>query len=121
MIEIISGLPENVIAVSCRGHVTRSDYERVLIPAVENALRNHDKVRLYYHVGPDFESIDPSAVLEDIKVGLSHLSHWERIAIVTNVEWIRMAIRAFAFLIPGPVKFFDIGQETQARQWIAEG
>ena len=120
MIELVEGLPGNVIAVNCTGHVTKSDYERVLIPVVESALKKQEKVRLYYRVGEEFEGIDPSAVLEDAKVGFSHLSRWERIAVVTDIEWIRLAIRAFAFLIPGPVKFFNLAQEAAARAWIAE-
>ena len=120
MIVLVKGLPDNVVAAECSGHVTRSDYESVLIPAVEAALQKHEKVKLYYRIGPEFQGIDPGAVLEDMKVGFSHLSRWKRIAIVTDVEWIRLAIRGFAFLLPGPVKFFDIGRESDAKQWIAE-
>lgn len=118
MITIAKGFPDNVIAVDCAGHVTRGDYETILIPAVEAALKHHEKLRLYYRIGPDFEGIDPGAVFEDMKVGFSHLSRWERIAVVTDIEWIRLAIRAFAFLLPGAVRFFVIGQEDQARDWI---
>jgi SpoIIAA-like len=121
MIVLEQGFPDNVVAVACKGHVTRSDYERVLIPAVDGALRKHDKLRLYYHIGSEFDGIDPGAVLEDMKVGFSHLARWERIAIVTDISWIRLVIRAFAFLIPGDVKFFDVAEDKSARAWIAEG
>lgn len=120
MIALEPGFPDNVIAVDGKGRITRGDYERVLIPAVEAALKKHDKLRLYYRVGSAFEGIDPGAVFEDIKVGFSHLTRWERIAIVTDIEWMRLAIRAFAFLMPGAVKFFAIGEEKRARDWIVE-
>jgi hypothetical protein len=120
MIERLDGFPENVIAVDCKGHVTRDDYEKILIPTVERTLAKHDKVRLYYRIGPDFEGIDPGAVLEDMKVGFAHLSRWERIAVVTDVEWIRLTIRAFAFLIPSTVRFFTTAQESEARNWIIQ-
>ena len=76
-------------------------------------------MRLYYRVGTRFDGIDPGAVLEDMKVGFSHLSRWERIAVVTNIDWIGLAIRAFAFLIPGDVKIFDLAHETEAKAWIS--
>ena len=120
MIELIGGMPPNVVAVTCRGHVTRNDYESVLIPAVESALKQHSKIRLFYRIGPEFAGIDAGAVFEDIKVGFAHLSRWERIAVVTDVEWIRLAIRAFAFLIPGPVRFFSVSEERDAQRWIAD-
>ena len=36
MIELIKGLPDNVIAVNCTDHVTKADYEKVLVPTVES-------------------------------------------------------------------------------------
>lgn len=118
MIETIVGFPDNVIAVNCSGHVTSRDYEQVLVPAVEASLKKHDKIRLFYRVGFEFDAIAPGAVFEDANVGFSHLSHWERIAVVTDIAWIRMAVYAFSFLMPGRVKMFAISDEASAREWI---
>jgi SpoIIAA-like len=119
MIELVKGLPDNVLAVNCRGQIHTEDYECTLIPALEQKLAHHDKLRLFYRAGQDFKGIDPGAILEDSKVGLAHLSRWEKMAVVTDIEWIRLAIRAFAFLMPCPVKFFSVVQEDEARRWIA--
>ncbi|MGT2434138.1 STAS/SEC14 domain-containing protein (plasmid) [Cupriavidus basilensis] len=54
MIEIIEGFPGNVVAVSATGEVTRDDYEKVLIPAVEAALARREKIRIYYELGSRF-------------------------------------------------------------------
>ncbi|HWU26152.1 MAG TPA: STAS/SEC14 domain-containing protein, partial [Rhizomicrobium sp.] len=69
MIEIISELPENVLGVRAKGRVTAGDYEQVLIPAVEAALKRHDRLHFYCELGEQFEGIDPGAVFEDLKVG----------------------------------------------------
>jgi hypothetical protein len=119
MIELVKGLPDNVLAVDCRGQIHTDDYERTLVPALEQKLAHHDKLRLFYLAGPGFKGIDPGAILEDTKVGLAHLSRWEKMAIVTDIEWIKLAIKAFAFLMPCPVKFFGVAQEAEARRWIA--
>jgi len=50
MIEALTGFPETVLAFACKGHVTKQDYESVLIPAVEHALVHHKEVRLYYQL-----------------------------------------------------------------------
>ena len=120
MIEALTGFPENVAAFACKGHVTRDDYETVLVPAIESALAMNDKLRIYYEIGDDFYSIDPGAVFEDIKVGMGHLSHLERIAVVTDVDWIRLTMRAFAFLIPARMQFFATAGRDEARAWISE-
>lgn len=118
MIEQLQEFPANVVAFACRGQVTRLDYQTVLMPAVEGALRQQDRVRLYYQIDADFSGIDPGAMWEDFKVGMEHLTRWERIAVVTDVDWIRHAIRAFSFLIPGTLKIFALDQAVKAREWI---
>ena len=120
MIEQLKGFPDNVLAFACREQVTRRDYESVLVPAVEAALKGRDKVRLYYETGPDFTGIEAGAVLEDIKVGIEHLGRWERLALVSDVEWIRTTVRAFGFLLPGHLKVFRLGEAAAARAWVAE-
>jgi SpoIIAA-like len=118
MIEALKDFPENVVAVACKGHVTRRDYETVLVPIVEKALGQHKKIRLYYQIGSDFEGIDPGAVWEDFKIGMEHITRWERIAIVTDVEWIKNTMKAFSFLIPGELKTFSASDAPKARDWI---
>src|SRR5271154_5189474 len=84
MIQQLTGFPPNVVAFACHGHVTAADYDTVLVPAVVNTLRTHDKVRLYYETGADF-ALDPGAAWEDFKVGMEHFTRWERVAVVTNI------------------------------------
>jgi hypothetical protein len=118
MIEALEGFPENVIAFACKGHVTKLDYETVLVPAVEEALKQHERIRLYYQIGAEFAGIDPGAVWEDFKVGMEHLRRWERVAVVTDVDWIKHTMMAFAFLMPAELKVFPVSQASQARAWI---
>jgi SpoIIAA-like len=118
MIESLSGFPANIVALACHGHVTRKDYDTVLVPIVEKALKQHDKIRLYYQIGGDFEAIDPGAVWEDFKVGVEHLTRWERIAVVTDIAWIRHTMQAFTFLMPGEMRIFPTSDMAKARDWI---
>jgi len=119
MIELLKGFPENVVAVACSGHVTKGDYDSVLVPRVEVVLAKHKKARLYYQVEHDFAGIDPSAVWEDLKVGMEHLTQWERVAIVTDVGWIGTTVKVFSFLISGEVRVFPVAAEAKARDWLA--
>jgi len=118
MINALTGFPDNVVAVACSEHVTRDDYDRVLVPRVNEALARHKKIRLYYEIGANFTGIDPGAVWKDIAVGAEHLLRWERAAVVTDVDWIRHTIRAFGFLMPGDMRVFPLTQQAQAREWI---
>ena len=86
----IPDLPDNVIGFTAKGKVTSDDYQRVLIPAIEEMLKVNKKVRFLYHIGEDLESFDVGAMWEDTKVGISHFASWERMAIVTDIEWLRV-------------------------------
>jgi len=121
MIETLSGFPPMVMAFACNGHVTKQDYETVLMPAIEHALTYHEKVRLYYQVNPGFSGMELGAVWDDFKVGMEHLFRWDRIAVVTDVEWIRYAFNAFSFLIPCTAKVFRLDETPAAKAWILEG
>jgi SpoIIAA-like len=99
MIEILHDFPANVVAVRCSGRVSKSDYETVLIAAVNTALDQHPKVRVYYETADDFSGLEAGAIWEDLKVGMGHLTRWERVAVVTDVEWIKQAMRLFEFML----------------------
>ena len=110
MIEIIEGFPGNVVGLAAKGEVTRKDYLEVVIPAIDKALKHNAKLRLYYDLGSQFTGIDFGAEWEDFKLGIEHLSRWERVAVVTDVPWIRHLVGAFRFLIPGEVRVFTTGR-----------
>ncbi len=119
MIEYLKGFPRNVLAFVCKGRVTKVDYDTVLVPAVQSALRTAGKVRLYYETDADFAGLEPGAMWEDFKVGMEHLTRWERVAVVTDVPWIRHTVQFFSFLLPGTTKLYSRSEAAQAREWIA--
>ena len=119
MVEVLGGYPGNVIAVAGRGRITRADYESVLIPAVEQALKEQDTIHLYYQIGADFEGIDPGAAWEDFKVGMEHLSRWGRAAVVTDVDWIRTTMKVFGFILPIEIRLFPLSHAAKARDWVS--
>lgn len=118
MFEMIPALPDNVIGFVAKGDVTSEDYEQVLIPAIEDALETNDKIRLLYVLGADFTGFSGGAMWDDGKVGLEHLTRWEKIALVSDKPWIRHAVNAFGYLIPGKVKVFDLADEADASAWV---
>lgn len=119
MIETVAGLPDNVIAFVAKGRVTRRDYDDVLTPAVEAALQRHPRIRCYYELGTDFTGMDAGAAWEDFRLGIGHLTKWEKVAVVTDVAWIRHTMNAFRFLMPGDIRIFATSQAEEAKTWIA--
>jgi hypothetical protein len=118
MIEIIEGFPDNVVGLAGKGEVTRKDYLEVVIPAIDKALKRNARLRLYYDLGAQFTGIDLGAEWEDFKLGIEHPSRWERVAVVTEVAWIRHLVGALRFLMPGEIRVFTTAQASEARKWI---
>ena len=56
---------------------------------------------------------------EDFKVSMEHVRRWERIALVTDVEWIGNAMKVFGFLMPGETRLCSLADADQAREWIS--
>jgi hypothetical protein len=120
MLEAIQPTADNVVALRATGKVTGDDYETVLIPLIEAKLAAHDKIRMLYQLGPEFTGYEAEAMWDDAKVGLKHLTHFEKIAVVTDVEWVVRLVKAAGFLIPGEVRLFANNELTAAQAWIAQ-
>ena len=118
MITVLTGFPDNVLAVACEGRVTRQDYRNALRPAVDAMVQRNRKVRVYCAIGPQFAGIEAGAVWEDLRLGIGHWSRWERIAIVTDFGWVRHAAGAFRLVMPGALRIFRFGEAAEARRWI---
>jgi hypothetical protein len=118
MIHVLEDLPANVIGIEASGQVTSDDYERVIFPAIDDKQREHDKVRLMYVLGPEFDGYSAGAVWEDSKLLFKHPSSWEKIAVVTDEDWIRRSLSVFGWMVPGEVKVFANGDTSQARDWV---
>ena len=57
MMEIIQGLPENVVGVVASGKVTGEDYDNVLIPEIMEKIEKYKKIRMLYQAGRDFSHL----------------------------------------------------------------
>ena len=76
------------------------------------------RVRLYYETDADFAGLEPGAMWEDFKVGMEHLTRWDRVAVVTDVARIEHTVRFFALLMPWKTRVFSRFEAAQAREWI---
>ena len=120
MIEIIEGLPENVLGVRVSGEVKGEDYDKVLVPAIEDEVKNHGKVRLLYQLDQNFKKFTRNAMFEDMKLGVHNFNSFEKIAVVSDVEWMIDAFEIFKHIIPGTVKTYSNKELDEAKAWISE-
>jgi hypothetical protein len=64
-----------------------------MIEPIYAALERGEKLNIYFELAEDFHGLDSGALWQDVKaagsVGLKHRSSWERMALVTDKDWVR--------------------------------
>lgn len=122
MIERIEDMPAGTIGLRASGKLSREDYQQVLEPALREGVESGE-MRLLF-VMPDFDGLEPGAMIEDVETGLRtwvrEHSAWKRFAFVTDVDWLAKSMRAFAWLAPGEVRVFSLGELDAAREWVSD-
>lgn len=119
--EVLDGHPDDIVAVSAHGRITRSDYDGVMIPLLTTTANACGRVKLLYILGQDFDAEGIDTAWEDAKLGFLSIQDFERIAVVTDIEWVHRAVKMFAPLICRPVSVFALAQMHLARTWLQGG
>jgi hypothetical protein len=123
MVELIDDMPPGTLGFRVSGRLTRQGYAEVLIPPLRQAVEAGERLRVLYAIGPELH-MEPAAVWEDIKVdlelGIRHRDAWERIAVLTDLEWLWRSFQLFSWMVPGEMRLFRESELEQAKSWLAE-
>lgn len=116
--EVVETAIGNVIEVHVTGKLTKEAYE-AFVPMTEEKIREFGKIR-FLVVMHDFHGWSAGALWEDLKFDLKHFSHIERLAIVGESKWEKgMTVFCRPFTT-AKIKYFDLADLEQAREWIIE-
>ena len=120
MVEQIDGMAAGTLGFRLSGRITRDEYFQMLNP-IREQLDQGKKVSFLVETAPDFHGLDLGALWEDMKVagtvGLKYRSSWERLAVVTDKDWMRHGVAAFSWLIPGQIRVFEPAALEEAKAW----
>ena len=119
MLKLMHDLPDDVLGVSAEGKITGTDYETVLIPAIEEKFKANKKVRMIYQLGNKFSGFDVEAILDDAKMGMKHLSAWDRIALVSDHDTINSFAKFFGHLMSCELRIYKNDEMADAIKWIS--
>jgi hypothetical protein len=91
---------------------------QVLVPPLRRAVQAGGRLRVLYAVGPELH-VEPGALWEDLKVnvdfGIRHREVWERIAVVTDIDWLWRAFALFSWMVPGEMRLFHESELAAAK------
>ena len=121
MLKHMPDMPAGTIGFEAIGKVEDDDFEDVVEPMLRDEIARGSKIRLLYLLGPALREYEGDAVLEDMKFAARHPTAYERVAIVSDEEWLRPALRVLSVLVPGQLRGFPIAELLAAKSWVAEG
>ena len=121
MLKEIYDMPAGTLGFEAVGEVDDDDVEKVLAPALRRWVAERGKVRLLYVLGVRMREFEGDAVSENAKFIARHPTAFERVAVVSDEEWLRPAIRTLSILLPGEAKAFPVHELIAAKRWLAEG
>ncbi len=115
MLTLLPQTDTGVVAVQADGELTHDDYVS-LRRQVEQALRDHDRVRMVFELGPGFRGWGLRSAWDDFVFGVEYFNKFERCAVIGDRGWERaltMLARPFY-----DVRYFDRSQRDEAWEWV---
>jgi hypothetical protein len=114
-------MPPGTVGFDAVGDVDDDDWEDVAEPVLRRDIAAGHKVRLLYLFGTRAQDIEGDVVKADTGFRARHAQDFERVAVVSDESWIKPALRALSFLMPGRARGFAVRDLTAAKTWLAEG
>lgn len=117
MFKQLTDLPADILGFEARGKFTAADYEAVLMPAMDAAVKN-GPVNLLFVMPDGFHGMEMGAMRDDLMFGLKHFRDFKKFAFVTDDETMAALTRNFAFMIPAETRVFSVAERDQAVMWL---
>jgi hypothetical protein len=120
MLRRLDDMPPGTIGFEAIGEVEDDDWEHAVEPVLRNEIANGGKLRLLYLLGPQAREVEGDAMSADTEFRARHASSFERVAVVSDEDWMRPALRALSVLLPGKAHGFRVGELEAAKAWLTE-
>jgi len=120
MLQRMIEMPAGTIGFEAIGEVEDDDWEQSVEPLLRSEIAAGRKVRLLYLLGPESRDVEGDALKADTGFRARHATSFERVAVVSDEDWIRPALRALSFLLPGKAKGFHVHELPEAKTWLSQ-
>jgi hypothetical protein len=119
MLRRITDMPVGTIGFEAVGEVEDDDWEDTAEPVLRQEVAAGRKVRLLYLLGVEAREVEGDAMRADTGFRARHASSFDRVAVVSDEDWMRPALSALSMLLPGKAKAFRVRELADAKAWLA--
>lgn len=120
MVELLKDFPDHVVAYEASGKVTSDEYENIVMKRVDEVAETYGRINFLVCLQTEMENYSISALMDYIKISFKHFSKWERMAIVTDEDWVRKAYELLGPVVHGTIKSYTLEEYNQAKQWVSQ-
>lgn len=121
MLRRMTDMPAGTIGFEAVGEVEDDDWEQAVEPVLRDEIAEGRKVRLLYLLGREAREVEGDAMRADTGFRARNATSFERVVVVSDEDWVRPALRALSFLLPGKARGFPVRDLAAAKTWLAEG
>ncbi len=119
MLRRMTDMPAGTIGFEAVGDVEDDDWEETVEPVLRREIAEGRNVRLLYLIGTGAREVEGDAMTADTGFRVRHATSYERVAVVSDEDWMRPALRALSFLLPGKARGFRVRDLAAAKAWLA--
>jgi len=119
MLQPINNLPPHVAGLHAFDEVTETDYEKALIPIIDEVLTTSRKINFVLVLETDIRNFVSGAWCGNIKIGFKYFFKWGRVALVTDQQGVLGYSDLFRYIIPGKFEYFPLDALDRAIKWVA--
>lgn len=120
MIEKLKDLPDTLVGFRAAGEVTSSDFEKVVVPAVNDLVKRTNKLNYLMVIDTSLRHFSSGAWLQDALLGIKKITKWNKVAILSDSEGIQKFTDVFSIVSPGEFKGFRRDDLNEAVNWIQQ-
>lgn len=120
MINIIENTPPNIAAFVAKGEVNQDDFDKVF-EEVRKVIRKEDELNYLLKLDTSVKNFSLGAWIQDIWLGIKHLTKWNRCAIVTDDDMVKEVTEITNKLAIAEFKTFKKKELEKAIQWTSTG
>jgi hypothetical protein len=121
MLRRMTDMPAGTLGFEAIGEVEDDDWEHAVEPVLRREIADGQKVRLLYLIGAEARDVEGDAMRADTGFRARHATSFERVAVVSDEDWMRPALRALSVLLPGKARGFRVRELDAAKAWLADG
>lgn len=111
-------LAGHVVGIMVNNDVSQ-EYLDEIHNLISEKLEDHKTVNLFCEIMPDNE-VPLKFLLENIKFKYEHSKQINKLAMVTDLAWVRGIMQIDNFFVSTEVRCFELKERLEAIQWISE-